>query len=71
MIWVWTGMVIIALLQVPILINKKQWKELAAFAFFWVAAGIYASFILGTFIGDLAVPNITEYLIRFFSTLYE
>lgn len=64
-------MVIIALLQVPILINKKQWKELAAFAFFWVAAGIYASFILGTFIGDLAVPNITEYLIRFFSALYE
>ncbi len=51
-----------AFLQVPILINKKQWKELAAFAFFWLAAGIYASLILGTFIGDLAIPNVTEYL---------
>ncbi len=71
MILVWTGMVIIALLQVPILIHKKQWKELAAFSIFWLAAGVYASLILGTFIGDLAIPNVTEYLIRFFSALYE
>ena len=62
-------MVIIALLQVPILIHKKQWKELAAFAFFWLAAGIYASLILGTFIGDLAIPNVTEYLIRFYNLI--
>lgn len=67
MIWVWTGMVIIALVQAPILINKKQWKELAAFAIFWVAAGIYASLILGTLGGDVTVPNITELLIRFFN----
>jgi hypothetical protein len=70
MIGVWTGMLIMALVQVPVLINRKQWKELAAFTVFWVVAGIYASLILGTFAGDLAIPNHTELLIRFFNTLY-
>ncbi len=68
---VWTGMLIIALVQVPVLVTKKQWKELAAFSFFWAAAGIYASLIFGTFAGEIAVTNITEILIRFFTALYQ
>ncbi len=68
---VWTGMLVIALMQVPVLINKKQWKELVAFAVFWVIAGIYASLILGTYAGDIAVPNHTELLDRFFTALYQ
>ena len=68
---VWTGMLLIAIAQVPVLINRKQWRELAAFAFFWVAAGIYASVILGTYAGDIAVPNHTELLDHFFTALYQ
>lgn len=71
MLMVWTGMLLIALMQTPVLINKKQWKELAAFAFFWAAAGIYASIVLGTYAGDIAVSNHTELLDRFFSALYQ
>lgn len=71
MLGVWTGMLIIAVVQVPVLINRKQWKELVAFSVLWVAAGIYASFILGTFNGEVAIPNITELLIRFFDALYQ
>jgi hypothetical protein len=70
MLIVWTGMFIIALLQLPILINKKQWKELASFAVLWIIAGIYASLILGTFAGAIAVPNHSELLNRFFTALY-
>ena len=70
MMGVWLGMLIIALAQVPILINKKQWKELIAFSAFWVIAGIYASIILGTYAGNMVVPNHTELLDRFFTALY-
>jgi len=71
MVEVWTGMIIIALMQVPVLINKKQWKELIAFSAFWVIAGIYASLILGTFVGGITIPNHTELLERFFTALYQ
>ena len=70
MMGVWLVMLIIALGQVPILINKKQWKELIAFSAFWVIAGIYASIILGTYAGNMVVPNHTELLDRFFTALY-
>lgn len=71
MLMVWTGMLLIALVQAPMLINRKQWQELAAFIFFWLAAGIYASVVLGTYAGDIAVSNHTELLDRFFSALYQ
>ena len=67
---VWAGMGIIALVQVPILVKKKQWKELIAFSAFWIIAGVYASIILGTYAGDIVVPNHTELLDRFFTALY-
>jgi hypothetical protein len=71
MIGVWTGMILIAAAQVPVLVKKKQQKELIAFVVIWAIAGIYASLIFGTNNGQVAITNITELLIRFFTVIYD
>ncbi len=69
MLIVWTGMSLIAIIQIPTLINKKQWRELICFAILWIIAGVYASFILGTFTGKISIINHSEIIRYVFTTL--
>ncbi|MGI6486460.1 MAG: hypothetical protein ACOX15_09220 [Tepidanaerobacteraceae bacterium] len=71
MVGVWACMVLMAVIQAPVLFKKKKWKELIAFGVFWLVAGIYASLIFGTYSGRVEITNVTELLIRFFSTIYD
>lgn len=50
------AMLIIAALQVPALISRRQWGELAAFIALWLGASLYA--VLVTL--DVQIPNLTR-----------
>jgi len=56
MLWVGIIMAAIAAYQVPPLLRRKQWRELAAFAIFWLIAGIYA-FLTAM---DFPLPTMVE-----------
>ncbi len=59
-------MIIMALLQVPSLINQKQWPELAGFTVMWVFATTYAILITA----QVAIPNPTEILRPLLQAIY-
>lgn len=40
--WVALIMILLALLQVPSLVNRKQWGELAGYSLVWLMAATYA-----------------------------
>jgi len=58
MIYVGVLMVFIALFQVPIIIKKRRWRELAAFAVIWSLAFAYALLMAAR----APLPNPTEVL---------
>jgi uncharacterized membrane protein len=66
MIWVALAMILIALLQVPALVNRKRWPELAGFGAVWIAATLYALLITAA----VPIPNPTELLRSFYSWFY-
>lgn len=51
-------MVLIALFQVPSLVNQKQWGELAGFALVWTMAAAYALLV----VSPVPVPRPIEAL---------
>ncbi|NLA26974.1 MAG: hypothetical protein GX878_06215 [Firmicutes bacterium] len=66
MFWVALTMVLMALIQVPAMINQKKWPELAGYAAVWLAATVYALLITA----GVPVPNPTELLRSFYSWFY-
>ena len=42
----WLGMIVLALLQVPLMVRYKQWRELVAFDGMWLLAGFYATLVV-------------------------
>ncbi len=61
--WVALAMILIALIQVPALVNRKRWPELAGFAAVWIAATVYALLITA----GVPIPNPMELLRSFYS----
>lgn len=59
-------MTFIAFIQVPALINRKRWPELAGFSVLWIAATLYALLIAA----GAPIPNPTELLRSFYSWFY-
>lgn len=65
-------MMALAFLQVPPLVNRKQWGELAAFAGLWVVAGVYAFLVFGFHIrGAPIIPTLVDVLTPLLSRIYE
>jgi hypothetical protein len=60
-------MFLLALMQLPSLVNQKQWGELAAFAVLWLFATAYA-LLIGA---DVPVPNPTEVIRAIFTWFYD
>lgn len=52
-------MLLIALFQVPIIVNKKRWRELIAFALLWSIALAYALLVAS----PAVFPNPTDVLV--------
>lgn len=67
-------MVIIAVIQVPPLLHRKQYRELAAFGLVWLVAAVYASLVAA----EVPLPSVLEILtflyemipLPFFKTMY-
>lgn len=51
-------MAVILAIQLPLLIQEKQWRELAAFLTLWLVATVYASLVALN-----VIPNSIEILI--------
>ncbi|HPU01470.1 MAG: hypothetical protein GX890_05680 [Firmicutes bacterium] len=66
MAWVALIMALIALIQVPSLVNRKRWPELAGFITIWIFATAYALLIAS----GVSIPNPTELLRAFYSWFY-
>ncbi len=66
MFWVALAMVLMALIQVPAMVNQKKWPELAGYAAVWLAATVYALLIAA----GVPIPNPTELLRSFYSWFY-
>ena len=66
MVWVALIMVLIALIQVPSLVNGKKWPELAGFITVWIAATVYTLLITA----GVPIPNPTELLRAFYGWFY-
>ena len=66
MFWTALAMVLIALIQVPSLVNQKRWPELAGFGAAWIIATFYALLIAA----DAPIPNPTELLRSFYNWFY-
>ncbi|MEW6229671.1 MAG: hypothetical protein AB1700_16530 [Bacillota bacterium] len=63
MLGVWSAMALLALIQVPVLVRRKMWGELAAFAVLWLFATIYASLVAAA----VSIPSPTKIIISIFS----
>ena len=59
-------MLLLALLQAPLLANRKEWRELTAFGALWAFAFAYALAIQM----DLRIPNPTEIIGAVLSRIY-
>ncbi len=57
---IWVVMIFIALIQLPPVIQEKQWGELIVFIGLWIIAGAYASIVIGLDDGGFLIPNHTE-----------
>lgn len=66
MFWVALAMVLMALIQVPAMINQKKWPELTGYAAVWLTATVYALLITA----GVPIPNPTELLRSFYSWFY-
>ncbi|MFY9384727.1 MAG: hypothetical protein WAQ10_03035 [Dethiobacteria bacterium] len=64
--WVGLIMILIALLQVPALVNGKRWPELAGFAVIWIIATLYA-LLIST---GVPISTPTELLLSFYNWFY-
>lgn len=59
-------MIMMALIQVPAMVNQKKWPELAGYAVVWLAATVYALLITS----GVPIPNPTELLRSFYDWFY-
>lgn len=66
MLGVWVVMALMAIVEVPILMRKKMWGELAAFSVLWVSATLYASLIAA----DIPIPSVAQIIISIFSPMF-
>jgi hypothetical protein len=66
MFWVALIMALLALLQVPSLVNRKQWGELAGYALVWTIAAAYALLVAAR----APVPRPIEVLRLLLQALY-
>ncbi len=66
MFWVALFMILLALLQVPSLINRKQWGELAGYSLVWLMAATYAMLVAAR----VPLPRPVEVLRPLFQALY-
>jgi len=65
MLGVFAAMSLIALLQVPVLVRKKMWRELTAFCLIWLFATAYAALVAA----GIPIPPPAEVFISIFSRL--
>ncbi|NLJ25162.1 MAG: hypothetical protein GX354_07025 [Firmicutes bacterium] len=56
----WVVMLALAAIEVPILINRQMWGELAAFLSLWLVATIYASLVAARTV----IPSLVTILLR-------
>lgn len=66
MFWVALAMVLMALIQVPAMVNQNKWSELAGYAAVWLAATVYTLLITS----GVPIPSPTELLRSFYSWFY-
>ncbi len=60
-----TFMIAIAVPEALILVRRRQWRELAAFAVVWVLAAVYGALV----VADVPVPSPVRLIILFFEGL--
>lgn len=56
----WVVMLALAAIEVPILINRQMWGELAVFLSLWLVATIYASLVAARTV----IPSLVTILLR-------
>jgi len=65
-LFIWLGMIGLALVQLPLMIRKKQWRELIAYGGIWLLAGVYASLV----VSDIRMLNAFEIIEMIFTGVY-
>lgn len=55
-------MIVIALIQLPLTMRRRRWRELVAFGVIWLFATVYGALV----IADVPVPKPTELITTFF-----
>lgn len=65
MIKLWVVMLVLAAIEVPMLVDRQMWGELAAFLGLWLAATIYASLVAARTV----IPSLANILMRVLGVL--
>jgi len=60
-----TFMIVLALIQTPSLVKKRQWRDFAAYCTLWLLAAVYGTLELA----EVDVPSPVELIIGFFEAL--
>jgi len=56
----WLVLMTIVLVQVPIIVRRKQWAELRLFIFLWLIAAVYSTLVAAA----VPIPTVTGLIMR-------